>query len=63
MAPMGWFVHHHLYGTPFHLAAWKHCIENTFGSSIDVPGGNERRQTAVCQALWNERVGALSLNL
>jgi FemAB-related protein (PEP-CTERM system-associated) len=25
------FVHRHPYGTPFHLTAWKHCIENTFG--------------------------------
>jgi FemAB-related protein (PEP-CTERM system-associated) len=24
------FVHRHPHGTPFHLTAWKHCIENTF---------------------------------
>jgi FemAB-related protein (PEP-CTERM system-associated) len=25
------FVHQHPHGTPFHLTAWRHCIENTFG--------------------------------
>jgi len=25
------FVHCHPHGTPFHLTAWKQCIENTFG--------------------------------